>query len=177
MTTIIIQDEILEKRKAILTLMKVHYNLSKSSNYRSHRDQLINDYGTKCLCCKEEKKLTIDHILPQAYFPELTNVYSNLQLLCVDCNREKGTDTIDYRPNKTTSAPTELELKKFFITYILKNNNKKKPSLEEMYKKRKILRNRMTNIKNSGNNKNINKVRIQLTKLNKDIKLRLKVKG
>lgn len=50
----------------------------------------------KCLCCKESKPLTADHIVP--LFVGGTNSIENIQPLCVNCNSRKGIKTIDYRP-------------------------------------------------------------------------------
>lgn len=58
---------------------------------------VLEKYGPACLCCKEVKPLTMDHIIPiDGGGPHLV---SNVQPLCLSCNSSKGTKTIDYRPD------------------------------------------------------------------------------
>jgi 5-methylcytosine-specific restriction endonuclease McrA len=47
------------------------------------------------LCCKQEKPLTIDHVVPLSLGG--SNSIDNLQPLCHQCNSRKGTRIIDYR--------------------------------------------------------------------------------
>ena len=54
-----------------------------------------NKYDNKCLCCKEEKPLTIDHVTPISRGG--TNAADNIQPLCLRCNVLKMTKTVDYR--------------------------------------------------------------------------------
>ena len=49
----------------------------------------------KCLCCRGNNILTIDHIVP-IYKGGVNRLY-NLQTLCKSCNSSKGTKIIDYR--------------------------------------------------------------------------------
>lgn len=56
---------------------------------------LCDRYGNVCLCCKESKKLTADHVVP--LISGGVNDISNIQPLCLSCNSKKGTKTIDYR--------------------------------------------------------------------------------
>jgi 5-methylcytosine-specific restriction endonuclease McrA len=51
----------------------------------------------KCLKCKSNNKLCIDHIMPISKGGE--NVLFNLQTLCHSCNSAKGSKYIDYRNN------------------------------------------------------------------------------
>lgn len=70
-------------------------------------------YGKRCLCCglvpERLEDLTIDHIVPVAEKRRRPkgDIWSlaNLQLLCPDCNRNKGSDTIDYRPERIGGRP------------------------------------------------------------------------
>ena len=52
--------------------------------------------SNKCLCCKEKKKLTVDHVIPVDWGG--TSNIENIQPLCQPCNSSKGNrrDT-DYR--------------------------------------------------------------------------------
>ena len=52
--------------------------------------------GNRCLKCGEDKPLTVDHVIPVKL--RGSNCISNLQPLCMDCNRGKGQRIIDYRP-------------------------------------------------------------------------------
>ena len=58
---------------------------------------LCVQYGNICLCCKEKKPLTLDHIIPLSRGG--SNSIDNLQPLCHQCNSRKGSRTIDYRPS------------------------------------------------------------------------------
>lgn len=57
---------------------------------------LCNYYGNKCIVpgC-ENTNLEADHIVPLTKGG--TNWITNIQPLCISCNRSKGTKTIDYR--------------------------------------------------------------------------------
>lgn len=57
---------------------------------------LCNRYGNVCLCCKEHKKLTHDHIIPITQKGCTDNI-DNIQPLCRACNTKKLNKTIDYR--------------------------------------------------------------------------------
>lgn len=56
---------------------------------------LCERFGNVCLCCKEKKKLTADHIIPLV--KNGTNYIENIQPLCRSCNSKKHTEIIDYR--------------------------------------------------------------------------------
>ena len=56
---------------------------------------LCAKYGNICLCCKESKPLTVDHVIPLALGG--LNDITNIQPLCIDCNMKKGIKIEDYR--------------------------------------------------------------------------------
>lgn len=58
-------------------------------------EDLKEKYGNICLCCREKKPLTVDHVIPLSKGG--TNDIENIQPLCVSCNSRKGTKIIDYR--------------------------------------------------------------------------------
>jgi 5-methylcytosine-specific restriction endonuclease McrA len=59
---------------------------------------ILKKYGNKCLMCgATDKKLTMDHVLPLKSGG--THHVSNIQPLCMDCNRKKWTQYIDFRPD------------------------------------------------------------------------------
>ena len=56
---------------------------------------VVEKYGPACLCCKEIRALTMDHVIPVSEGGP--HVIGNVQPLCLNCNSSKGTKTIDYR--------------------------------------------------------------------------------
>ena len=56
---------------------------------------LCRKYGNHCLCCGEQGKLSIDHVVPLSKGGR--NDISNLQPLCLTCNTRKNDQEIDYR--------------------------------------------------------------------------------
>ena len=58
-------------------------------------EDLCVKFGYKCLACKEETTLTIDHIVPLSKGG--SNYISNIQPLCQPCNSTKRANIIDYR--------------------------------------------------------------------------------
>lgn len=60
-------------------------------------ESMKSQYNDRCLCCgRDDVSLSVDHIVPVAKGGE--HVWDNIQPLCMDCNRRKGTQVIDYRP-------------------------------------------------------------------------------
>ncbi len=60
-------------------------------------EQMKSAYGGRCLCCgRDDVDLSVDHIVPVAKGGE--HHWDNIQPLCMDCNRKKGTKSADYRP-------------------------------------------------------------------------------
>jgi len=59
---------------------------------------LIEKYGTKCLCCGEEKELRPEHVIPISKGGD--HNIDNIQPLCLHCNLVKGVKDTDYRPDK-----------------------------------------------------------------------------
>lgn len=57
--------------------------------------ELCAKYDNKCLCCKQVKKLTIDHIIPLSKGGK--HEIENVQPLCIECNKRKFVEIIDYR--------------------------------------------------------------------------------
>lgn len=61
----------------------------------------LERYGRRCLCCgatPDIARIEVDHIKPRDQYPHLAMDLDNLQVLCVDCNKGKGAQIIDYRP-------------------------------------------------------------------------------
>lgn len=61
-------------------------------------------YDHRCLCCGEQKRLTIDHVLPISLGG--SNSIDNIQPLCLACNLRKHAKHVDYRPQ--TQPPWAL---------------------------------------------------------------------
>jgi len=58
--------------------------------------ELCERYGNTCLCCREEKPLEPDHVIPVTWGGG--NTIDNIQPLCKSCNRRKGNrHATDYR--------------------------------------------------------------------------------
>jgi 5-methylcytosine-specific restriction endonuclease McrA len=77
----------------------------KPENYKRVRDHIFKLLGRACVGCGSVDELEFDHIVPTGYARrdksservwEWLESYDqgNLQILCKDCNREKG-DNID----------------------------------------------------------------------------------
>jgi len=56
---------------------------------------LCDKYDNRCLCCGEQKELTVDHVV--SLKDGGSNTIDNLQPLCRSCNSRKGAKFIDYR--------------------------------------------------------------------------------
>lgn len=57
--------------------------------------KLCEKYENRCLCCREQNKLTADHVIPLSKGG--SNWIANIQPLCGICNSSKGTKIIDFR--------------------------------------------------------------------------------
>lgn len=51
--------------------------------------------GFLCLCCKKQRKLEADHVIPVCHGG--SSFLHNIQPLCGECNRHKGKKHTDYR--------------------------------------------------------------------------------
>jgi hypothetical protein len=73
-----------------------------STEWLDIRYQALKRYGGACQCCgatgTTDNPLHVDHIKPRSRFPELALDITNLQVLCMMCNRGKGAaDSTDWR--------------------------------------------------------------------------------
>lgn len=74
-----------------------------SREWQALRYRVLRDNDGKCQCCgatakSSGKPLHIDHIEPRSKRPDLALDYSNLQVLCADCNLGKSnTDSIRWK--------------------------------------------------------------------------------
>ncbi|MCF3107315.1 HNH endonuclease [Niabella sp. CC-SYL272] len=71
-----------------------------SDKWLSLRDQALTIYGKVCMKCGRKGYAHVDHIRPRSTYPQYELNFNNLQILCADCNMEKGNkNEIDYRPD------------------------------------------------------------------------------
>ena len=72
----------------------------ETREWQELRYKVIKNYERKCMVCfRTNLELHVDHIKPISLNPELALEFSNLQVLCRDCNLGKGnSDSIDWRP-------------------------------------------------------------------------------
>jgi hypothetical protein len=74
---------------------------------------IVHEAQDKCQACDSKHKLHVDHIKPLRYFWTKRLDISNLQLLCKDCNMEKGSSTDwvlhEARMEKLNAPPMEIK--------------------------------------------------------------------
>lgn len=76
-----------------------------SREWRELRVRVLEKYECKCMMCGMSPKehgivIHVDHIKPRSKHPELSLDFSNLQLLCSNCNRGKSNKyQTDWRPD------------------------------------------------------------------------------
>lgn len=62
------------------------------------RNQVLMQYGEKCMRCGSESNIAVDHIKPRSLFADLELVFDNMQVLCRSCNSSKSNrHIVDYR--------------------------------------------------------------------------------
>lgn len=74
----------------------------QTPEWRELRYKVLANSGNKCCACGKSPKdgviIHVDHILPRSIFPEHALTFSNLQVLCEDCNIGKSNkDSTDWR--------------------------------------------------------------------------------
>ena len=81
-----------------------------SKDWLDIRYQALKRYGGMCQSCGETGKadnpLHVDHIKPRSQYPQLALDITNLQLLCMKCNRAKGaSDSTNWRGARKVFVP------------------------------------------------------------------------
>ena len=75
--------------------------------WRALRYATLASQGNWCRCCGRmppDVELHVDHIIPRSASPQDALDPNNLQVLCADCNRGKGsTDRTDWRRRERTT--------------------------------------------------------------------------
>ena len=88
-----------DKRKAIIHRRRAGLESSDRHYTAEEWQALCAKYDYRCLCCGEQKPLTVDHIVPISR--NGSNDIDNIQPLCRSCNSKKHDSIIDYRPATT----------------------------------------------------------------------------
>ncbi len=75
------------------------YIFYQSKAWLRLRMKVLAEYGRKCMKCDAVGvEIHVDHIQPRSTHPHLSLSFSNLQVLCRDCNMEKSNlHSTDYR--------------------------------------------------------------------------------
>jgi len=101
------------ERRANINLLGAEFYSTKE--WLSLRIRVFEKYECKCMMCGRSPKLHgvvihIDHIKPRSKFPELSLEFTNLQILCEDCNLGKSNKyQTDYRPDANDTDYQILE--------------------------------------------------------------------
>lgn len=92
------------------------HNFYNSREWKALRVRALERYECRCMMCGRSPKehgvvIHVDHIKPRSKYPELSLEFSNLQLLCDDCNFGKGNKyETDYRPDILSDEDREILL-------------------------------------------------------------------
>ena len=94
------QNRAKAKRKKLLNCRDDFY---LSDEWRKLRYRVLKKYNATCMCCGADRsdgvKIHVDHIKPRSKWPHLALDFTNLQVLCEDCNIGKSNiDSTDWRP-------------------------------------------------------------------------------
>jgi len=94
-----------EKHKERLGFMQHKYRARKhgvlSTATYEEWVALCDHYQNRCLCCGEQKPLTVDHVI--ALVLGGPHTIDNLQPLCKECHMKKNVRMTDYRPAGTVT--------------------------------------------------------------------------
>ena len=102
------------KQKRLKLSKAQHVEFFTSDEWRKLRVRVLEKYGCSCMMCGRSPMqhrivIHVDHIKPRSKYPELALEYSNLQLLCEDCNIGKGNRyETDWRPDQSEMAELEI---------------------------------------------------------------------
>ena len=107
-------------------------NFYKSNNWNTVKKTAWRSLSHFCPVCGSEENLVVDHIKPIRYFWEDRLNPDNLQLLCNDCNLEKGSKenwTLEWHIKNKSTLEWERKRKSERLSH--KKDNK---HLGELYK-------------------------------------------
>lgn len=99
-----------------------------SWEWKELRYRVLQLYGRRCMCCGATPKtgatIQVDHIKPRFKYPELALDITNLQVLCYDCNKGKGSwDETDFRTKGQKSWIEEAVVDMERLNYILEKSD------------------------------------------------------
>ena len=74
----------------------------KTRKWNTLRYAVLKKYGRECMCCgATEGQMHVDHIIPKSKNKLLELAFTNLQVLCRQCNLGKSNwDDTDFRPKE-----------------------------------------------------------------------------
>lgn len=111
-------------------LLKRKYSKKQIKKLYELKYDLCYLFNGVCLSCGSDKDLQLDHIKPVSKYPELTFEYSNLQILCKECNIKKSnTSIIDFRCNTKKYELWNKEQRKMF-RYLINKEKLTKPMVK-----------------------------------------------
>lgn len=76
-------------------------NFYDTPRWHRARRKALRRYGPTCMKCGSTHNIEVDHIIARGrgwFGQKYEFSLRNLQILCHDCNQEKGVDFADYRP-------------------------------------------------------------------------------
>lgn len=106
--------------------IKKFYN---SPDWKKLRNEAYNQLSHFCPICGNEEKLVVDHINPVRFFWEQRFNIENLQILCDDCNLDKGSMvgwSIEYHLKNRNKLQQERMRKSLLIQESIQRKEKKK---------------------------------------------------
>lgn len=104
------------KRRVFLVLEKpdvcrTEIGFYTTPEWRHLRAEVLEVYGCNCMMCGRSPKhhgvvVHVDHIIPASKSPQLALTFSNMQVLCEDCNIGKSNFySTDWRPYNAIQEP------------------------------------------------------------------------
>lgn len=78
-------------------MKKRHETISSSIRIAKLKHKALWLHGEKCLSCGIGNNLELDHIKAVSIYPLLQHKFSNVQILCKECNLSKMVRTLDFR--------------------------------------------------------------------------------
>lgn len=78
------------KYKSMQKYIKWRRSFYNGNKWKSIRKEIFSIRGKHCSKCRSLDNIQIDHIYPVSYYPELRYEISNLQPLCIECNKTKS---------------------------------------------------------------------------------------
>lgn len=140
----------MKKISLILTLLLFSFCCFSQSRYISETTKKIvySRDGGKCQCCGGFKKLEYDHIIP--YSCGGSSDASNIQLLCLKCNRSKLNSCLCKIHNKKVGSnccdrKSNVNKYKKYSKYTTKRSSSTSSQCTGITKKRTRCRNMTTN--------------------------------